>query len=62
MKNEARQFILFTKDMIIASILFLIFLFGTIYLENEDILKTIKRADDAVYKAKELGRNKVVIF
>ena len=31
MKNEARQFILFTKDMIIASILFLIFLFGTIY-------------------------------
>ena len=35
---------------------------GTIYLENEDILKTIKRADDAVYKAKELGRNKVVIF
>ena len=35
---------------------------GTIYLENEDILKTIKRADEAVYKAKELGRNKVVIF
>src|SRR5574344_377053 len=35
---------------------------GNIYLENEDILKTIKRADDAVYKAKELGRNKVVIF
>ena len=34
---------------------------GTIYLENEDILKTIKRADEAVYKAKELGRNKVVI-
>jgi predicted DNA-binding protein YlxM (UPF0122 family) len=31
MKNEARQFVLFTKDMIIASILFLIFLFGTIY-------------------------------
>ena len=34
---------------------------GTIYLENEDILKTIKRADEAVYKAKGLGRNKVVI-
>ena len=35
---------------------------GSIYLENEDILKTIKRADNAVYKAKELGRNNVVIF
>ena len=34
---------------------------GAIYLENEDILKTIKRADEAVYKAKGLGRNKVVI-
>lgn len=35
---------------------------GTIYIDNEDILQTIKRADEAVYKAKELGRNKVVIF
>jgi hypothetical protein len=31
MKNEAREFVLFTKDMMIASILFLVFLFGTIY-------------------------------
>ena len=31
MKNEAREFVLFTKDMIVASILFLVFLFGTIY-------------------------------
>ena len=31
MKNSARQFVLFTKEMIIASILTIIFLFGTIY-------------------------------
>lgn len=35
---------------------------ATLYENNEDIHKTIKRADEAVYKAKELGRNKVVIF
>jgi len=34
---------------------------GTIYKDNEDIEKTIKRADDAVYEAKETGRNKVLI-
>ena len=34
---------------------------GTIYQDNENILKTIKRADEAVYKAKEMGRNKVLI-
>ena len=32
MKNEARQFILFTKDMIIATILFLFFIWN--YLSN----------------------------
>ncbi|WP_198305258.1 diguanylate cyclase [Arcobacter vandammei] len=35
---------------------------GAIYYENENIMKTIKRADDAVYKAKQTGRNKVVIL
>jgi polar amino acid transport system substrate-binding protein len=34
---------------------------GTIYINNEDIEDTIKRADIGVYKAKENGRNKVVI-
>ncbi|MCG3665016.1 PAS domain S-box protein [Aliarcobacter butzleri] len=34
---------------------------GTIYQENEDIIKTIKRADEAVYEAKAAGRNKVII-
>lgn len=35
---------------------------GTFYFENEDIMKTVKRADDAVYKAKQSGRNRVVIL
>jgi len=35
---------------------------GTIYQKDEDINKTIKRADEAVYKAKMNGRNQVVIF
>ena len=34
---------------------------GAIYENNEDIQKTIKRADEAVYEAKESGRNMVVI-
>ncbi len=34
---------------------------GTIYQDNEDIIKTIKRADEAVYEAKAAGRNKVII-
>jgi diguanylate cyclase (GGDEF)-like protein/PAS domain S-box-containing protein len=34
---------------------------GTIYQENENILKTIKRADEALYKAKAAGRNRVLI-
>lgn len=35
---------------------------GTIYQNNENILRTIKRADEAVYKAKAAGRNKVFIY
>ncbi|MEA3512314.1 MAG: diguanylate cyclase [Campylobacterota bacterium] len=34
---------------------------GTIFKDDEDIKETIKRADTAVYEAKETGRNKVVI-
>ena len=34
---------------------------ASIYLENEDIKETIKRADVALYEAKDLGRNKVII-
>lgn len=34
---------------------------GAIYEDGEEIEKTIKRADEAVYEAKENGRNKVVI-
>lgn len=34
---------------------------GTIYQEQEDISLTIKRADEAVYDAKNSGRNKVII-
>ena len=32
---------------------------SSIYKDNENIYKTIKRADDAVYKAKNSGRNRV---
>jgi diguanylate cyclase (GGDEF)-like protein len=35
---------------------------GTLYIEDENIKTTIKRADEAVYDAKENGRNKVVIL
>ena len=35
---------------------------ATIYKDDEDIFKTIKRADEAVYKAKNLGRNRVEII
>lgn len=35
---------------------------GTLYQRDEDIEKTIKRADDATYKAKNTGRNKVVVI
>lgn len=31
MKNITREFVLFTKEMIVASILFLVFIFGTVY-------------------------------
>lgn len=31
MKNTAREFVLFTKEMIVATVLFIVFLFGTIY-------------------------------
>lgn len=34
---------------------------GTLYQKNEDIEKTIKRADESVYKAKDNGRNQVII-
>jgi len=34
---------------------------GTIYKDAEDIEVAIKRADEAVYEAKESGRNKVVL-
>lgn len=35
---------------------------ATIYKDDEDILKTIKRADESLYQAKNSGRNKVVII
>jgi len=34
---------------------------ATIYINGEDILKTIKRADESLYNAKKSGRNRVVI-
>uniref|UniRef100_UPI0040473011 PAS domain S-box protein n=1 Tax=Aliarcobacter sp. TaxID=2321116 RepID=UPI0040473011 len=34
---------------------------GTIYEDDENIMKTIKRADEELYKAKAAGRNKVFI-
>lgn len=34
---------------------------GTVYMESEDIKKTIKRADEALYEAKAAGRNKLII-
>ena len=34
---------------------------GTIYEDDENIMKTIKRADEQLYKAKAAGRNKVLI-
>lgn len=34
---------------------------GVIYISGEDITSTIKRADEALYEAKNSGRNKVVI-
>lgn len=35
---------------------------ATIYKDDEDILKTIKRADESLYDAKNSGRNKVIII
>lgn len=35
---------------------------GTIYQNNEEITKTIKRADEAMYIAKKQGRNQIVII
>ena len=35
---------------------------ASIYKDKEDISKTIKRADNALYKAKNSGRNQVIIF
>ncbi|MEA3498823.1 MAG: diguanylate cyclase [Campylobacterota bacterium] len=35
---------------------------GTFHLEDEDIMKTVKRSDLALYKAKDSGRNQVQIL
>lgn len=35
---------------------------ASIYQENENIQSTIKRSDECVYKAKEAGRNKVILI
>ena len=35
---------------------------GSLYKNNEEIERTIKRADEAVYKAKSAGRNQVIII
>ena len=32
---------------------------GTLYQEGEDIEQTIKRADEALYKAKKMGRDRI---
>lgn len=34
---------------------------ATIYRDDEDVLKTIKRADESLYEAKKTGRNRVII-
>ena len=36
--------------------------FGIAHVEDCDIEKAIKRADDALYKAKRTGRNRVVLY